>query len=230
MDREQLLNDPEEAFRIAFEGKQSCMWTAGPGIITAVDFVKNTCTVQLAVQGTVQDETGAVQSVNMPILDDVPIIWPRAGGFALTFPLAVNDEVLVVFGARCIDAWWQSGGIQRPMEARMHDLSDAFAIPGPASQPKKLANVSATSVQLRNEAGSTYIEINAAGKINIVAPSGVELTGNLLVNGGISANGNIVSNAGTMTALDFIAGLIPFTTHKHTGVTTGGGTSGGPVP
>lgn len=160
-DRAQLLNDPEEAFRLAFEGKQSSMWTASPGIINSVDLAKNTCSVQLAIQGVVEDDTGPKQFVNMPLLADVPIVWPRGGGFALTFPIAVGDEVLVVFGSRCIDAWWQSGGIQKPMEARMHDLSDGFAIPGPASTPKVLESVSSSKIELRNEAGDVFFSVGS---------------------------------------------------------------------
>lgn len=167
-DRAQLLNDPEEAFRLAFEGRQSAMWTAMPGIVTEVDLSKNTCSVQLAIQGTVENENGEKTQVNYPMLADVPIVWPRAGGFVLTFPLAVNDEVLVVFSSRCIDAWWQNGSVQRAMEARMHDLSDGFAIPGPSSQPKVISNVSSTETQLRNEAGDTYLSITADGKIGMV--------------------------------------------------------------
>lgn len=164
-DRSQLLNDAEQAMRLVLDGRQATMWTAMPGIVTAVDLAKMTCSVQPAIQGTIENENGALQNVNLPLLVDVPIVFPSAGGFAITFPLAAGDEVLVVFGSRCIDAWWQSGGINRAMEARMHDLSDGFAIPGPKSQPNVLGTISATDVQIRNAAGSVYLSIGADGKI-----------------------------------------------------------------
>lgn len=165
MDRAQLLNDAEEAMRLTLDGRQSCMWTALPGIVKSVDFDAMTCEVQPTIQGTVEDESGAVQSVNLPLLVDVPICFPNSNGFMLTFPLASGDEVLVVMASRCIDAWWQSGGIQRPMEARMHDLSDGFAIPGPRSQPRVVSDISSSEAQLRNTAGTTYLSITASGKI-----------------------------------------------------------------
>ena len=65
----------------------------------------------------------------------MPVVFPGGGGFALTFPVAAGDECLVVFASRCIDAWWQSGGVGEPMEPRMHDLSDGFALIGVRSQP-----------------------------------------------------------------------------------------------
>lgn len=222
-DRAQLYNDPEEALRIAFDGRLSSLWSAIPGIIQEIDLTKSTCTVQPAIQGQIEDENGRIQSVNLPLLTDVPIIWPRSAQFAITFPLASGDEVLVVFASRCIDAWWQSGGVQRPMEARMHDLSDGFAIPGPSSTPKMLTAVSATNLQIRNQAGTSYIEMTPAGLINIVAPTGITMTGNLAVTGNIAATGT-VGGAGGVSS-----GSINLTTHVHGGVTTGPGSTGGPV-
>ena len=222
-DRAQLYNDPEEALRLAFDGRLSSLWTAMPGIIQDVDLAKSTCTVQLTIQGSVEDENGVVQSVTLPLLGDVPIMWPRSAGFAITFPLSTGDEVLVVFASRCIDAWWQSGGIQRSIEARMHDLSDGFALPGPSSQPNVLTNISATNLQIRTEAGTSYIEIPPAGIINIVAPTGINITGNVAITGNLAATGTIGGAGGVAS------GSINLTTHTHTGVTSGGSNTGGPV-
>jgi hypothetical protein len=188
MDRAQLLNDAEEAMRLVLDGRQSCIWTAMPGIVQSVDLEAMTCEVQPAIQGTIEDENGKLQSVNLPLLVDVPIVFPGAGGFVITFPIAAGDEVLVVFGSRCIDAWWQSGGVQRPMEARMHDLSDGFAIPGPRSQPKKVSDISSTAAQIRNDAGDAYIEIGADGKIKLVSATGIDVEGDLNVTGSIDAS------------------------------------------
>lgn len=217
-DRAQLLNDQEEGFRLAFDGRQVSMWTAIPGIVNAVDLEKMVLEVQPAITASIEDENGKLESVNLPVLINVPIVFPGAGGFVLTMPIAVGDEVLVIFASRCIDAWWQNGGIQKAMEARMHDLSDGFAIPGIYSQPNVIPSISATAAQLRNKAGTSFIEIGADGKITLAAPAGVSITGDLTVSGSIGGSGGITD------------GGISLTTHKHTGVTTGGGTSGGPVP
>lgn len=164
MDRAQLLNDAEEAQRLVLDGRQSCIWTAMPGIVQSVDLDAMTCEVQPAIMGTVEDENGVIQSVSLPLLVDVPICYPSGGGFLITFPIASGDEVLVVFSSRCIDAWWQSGGVQKPMEARMHDLSDGFAIPGPRSQPNTVDAISSTELQIRNDSGQAYFSITLSGK------------------------------------------------------------------
>lgn len=170
MDRAQLLNDSEEALRIALDSFQSSVWTAMPGIVQSVDLSTMTCEVQPSIQGIVTDENDVTQNVNYPKLVDVPIVFPSAGGFLITFPLAVGDEVLVVFASRCIDSWWQSGGTSnQPMEARMHDLSDGFAIPGPRSQVKLPAgSISSSDLQIRNDAGTVFLAVTAAGKFSMV--------------------------------------------------------------
>lgn len=212
MNREERLDDPEEALRIALENQQAQMWTALPGVVVSANLSAQTVSVQPTIQGSVVSPLGSAQLVNLPLLVDVPIVWPRAGGFALTFPVSTGDEVLLVFSSRCIDAWWQSGGVGAPVEPRMHDLSDAFAILAPTSQPKILPNVSSSSAQLRNETGATFVEVTTDGRVRIIAPNQIELAAPL------------VAVAGTFT----VNGL-PFNTHRHTGVEAGGAVSGGPT-
>lgn len=231
MNREERLDDPEESLRLAMESQQAQIWTALPGVVAAVNLAAQTLSVQPTVQGSVASPDGAKQLVNLPLLVDVPIVWPRAGGFALTFPIAAGDEVLVVFASRCIDSWWQSGGIGAPAEARMHDLSDGFAILAPTSQPKKLSGVSSTNVQLRDETGTTYVEITPDGKARVVAATQIDveaptvnITGDLNVTGEMNLVGQLTQSGGSMT----IGGVV-FGTHKHTGVQPGSGTSGGPT-
>ena len=62
MDRAQLLNDPEEALRLALDGRQSTIWTSIPGIVTEVDLVKMTCSVQPSIQGTIENEVYRIKS------------------------------------------------------------------------------------------------------------------------------------------------------------------------
>ncbi|GAB7197671.1 hypothetical protein OS31_40010 [Dickeya oryzae] len=108
-----------------------------PGIVQSFDPDSVTCVIQPAIRGYETDTGGNQISVPLPLLVDVPVIFPRGGGCTLTFPIQPGDECLIVFADRCIDFWWQSGGMQEPVDGRMHDLSDAFCIPGPMSQAKK---------------------------------------------------------------------------------------------
>jgi hypothetical protein len=228
--RDQLYNDPEEVFRIGMSALQASLWTAIPGKVVAVNLLKNTVDVQPTIQGSITDEYGKVTYVNLPILGDVPICFQNAGGFVLTFPVAVGNEALVILASRCIDAWWQLGGIQKPMEDRMHDLSDGFAFIGPRSLPNAIPNISATSVQLRNMAGTTYVEIDALSKINLVSPAGISVQGPLAVTGAITLTGAVGVTGAIVATGEVTGNAIPLSTHHHGGVATGTSLTGGPTP
>jgi len=216
--RKERLNDSEQAVRAALFGLQAQVWTALPGIILSADLVKMTAQVQPTVQARLRDSAQNYSWVTMPPCVDCPIIFPGGGGFTLTFPIAAGDECLIIFASRCIDGWWQSGGVQRQMELRMHDLSDGFVLPGPRSQPRVLPSVSTTKVTLRNDAGTSVVSISPSGVIDLTAPTVTINATSLQVAANVSITGTLTNN-----------GVNVGSTHKHSGVQTGGGNTGNPI-
>lgn len=219
MDRRERENDPETALRSALEGWQAGIETSVVAIVQSFDPVKQTCTAQPTIQAHMRAKDGTLSWVTLPVLVDVPVVFPSGGGFTLTFPIKKGDEALIVFSSRCIDSWWQSGAIGPQAELRMHDLSDGFALVGPRSQPRKLVSYSAATVQLRADDGSTYIEMNSGQMVKVVAPGGINLNGVL-----IDAASNITTPA------DVVAGVISLKNHRTSLVQPGTGTGGPPVP
>lgn len=170
------VNDSQEALRLALDGHQAQVWTALPAIIQSFNPGAVTCVAQPAIKAQVRAPDGSTQWVSLPLLLDCPVVFPRGGGCTLTFPIAADDECLIVFASRCIDAWWSAGGVQVQSELRMHDLSDGFCLPGPFSQATKISGISTSSVQLRSNDASTYIDLNPTSqKVKIVAPGGFEV-------------------------------------------------------
>jgi hypothetical protein len=161
------LQDDSELYRRLIDAALSRLRVAAPGIIQSFDAEKQTAEVKIAIREHI-NINGNLSWVEIPILVDVPICFPRAGGYCLTVPVSAGDECLVIFADFCIDAWWQSGGVQNQVDKRRHDLSDGFALVGVTSQPNKVSGYSASTIQLRNEAGSEYVEINGS-TINVVA-------------------------------------------------------------
>jgi hypothetical protein len=168
----------EDALRAALRGWQTGIWTALPAIVQSYNAENNTVEVQPAIKGKLTAQDGSVKDINMPLLVDCPVLWPSGGGFLLTFPIAQNDEGLVVFASRCIDAWWQSGGIQTQGELRLHDLSDGFFLPGCFSKPNVPANINTTQPELRNHDGSVKLTMT---------DTGFAITGDLTVTQGVTA-------------------------------------------
>ncbi len=230
-------NDRLAALQQMMEGQQSGMWTALPGRITSVDLGKGTVQVQPLVRSNVTLPDGTTRQQSLPVLADVPIVFPGGGGTTLTFPVRAGDECLVVFSSRPIDGWWQSGAAGAPIMPRMHSLSDGFAFVGVRNQGRALPAVSSSEVSLRSDDGGTRMSINpTTQQVNVLAPAQVNVTAPAVnvagalsctgVGGGagtVTINGNVTIN-GELT----VNGIV-FSTHKHTGVQAGPSSTGGPT-
>lgn len=131
---------------------------------------------------------------DMPVIPDVPVIWPRSGGAQMTMPVKRGDTVMLVFADRAIDNWLSQGGNIEPNDRRQHDLSDAVAIPGLVSfadfgevEPSEnnddvLLRYAGSKVRIKSNGdveveGSGNIQMDAPGDININAGGNVNITG-----------------------------------------------------
>lgn len=240
MDRRTRYYDPEETMRMALDSKQAQIWTALPAIVQSFDHVAMTCVVQPTISGLLLNPDGTYKAVQMPLLLDCPVMFPAGGGVTLTFPIKPGDECLVIFASRCIDAWWQLGGIRGQAEYRMHDISDGFVFVGVRSQPRAF-DVSTSAAQLRSDDGLAYIQLNPDTKnINVVTPANITANAgdNITATAGgvatitapsIVLNGNVQINGNLNISGTTIGNGINLNTHLHTGVQPGGGNTGTPI-
>jgi len=189
--------DKNEMIRTAFEDHSANLRVACPGVIQSYDENSQTVTVQPAIREKIRIN-GNISNEDLPLLINVPVFFPSGGGYSLTFPIEAGDECLVVFADSCIDAWWQSGGVQNQMDKRRHDLSDGFAFVGFKSSGNAVPAGSGTTLQ--GSSGS----INFNGGHITITDSNVEI-----------ASSNV-----TIAGKDFL-------THTHDGVQSGGSKTGG---
>lgn len=205
MDKRERYLNPDETFTLAFEGRQTRIWTMIPGIINKVpgsNGGKMTVDVQPALNGRTTDINGGESFLQMPVVLDCPILFPGGGGVTLTFPLKVGGECAIFFSARAIDNWWASGQVSDTHSYRMHSLSDGFCMPGVLSNPNAFAydpNVAA----LTSNDQQTFVKLDPAGKlVTVTATGGINLNGATIDQNGnihtptaITATGNITSSA-----------------------------------
>lgn len=234
------IGNKQESDQALIDAISAKMRVAIPGVIQSFDADAVTCVVLPAVKGYEPESAGGNNSASLPLLVDVPVVFPSAGGVTLTFPVNPGDECEIRFHDRCIDFFWQSGGVQEPVSDRMHSLSDATCYVGKISQPNRIKNISATSAQFRSDDGSTYLEINpTTKKMKIVAPGGLEVITPLAdfseavtIKGLLSWMGGMVGSITEGTAAK-ITGMVEFIgtvfangkqiddKHKHGGVQHG---------
>ncbi|HHS9739306.1 TPA: Gp138 family membrane-puncturing spike protein [Raoultella ornithinolytica] len=239
--------EDREVYDSILKGAKQSIRVSMPGIIKSFDPETVTCVVEVSIyipkpesaEGKSIDRLGQ-DNVFYPLILDAPVIFPRGGGCTLTFPVKEGDECLVVFADRCIDFWWQSGGVQNGSRGRMHDYSDAFVIPGPQSQAKKISGISTTAAQLRTDDGSAFIELAAGGDITATTAGSATINApEIILNGNVTINGNLSQgmgdSGGSATMLgpvtvtnDVTAGGKSLMTHTHGGVEHGNDSTGEP--
>ncbi|SEO76214.1 hypothetical protein SAMN02800692_1984 [Luteibacter sp. UNC138MFCol5.1] len=186
---------------------------AMPGVIVSFDKDAQTATVQPLIKQVMADGTTRL----LPVLQDVPVSFPRGGGFVLTFPVAEGDECELTFHDRCIDGWWASGDASEPLDYRIHDLSDATARVGISSLPNVVPAFDGGATALRKLDGSAFVKIDAAGVVRI---AGTKLVVDCPIEyaGGITGIGDVVADT------------VSLKHHKHGGVAAGSTTTQEPVP
>src|SRR4029077_19340866 len=168
--------DNIETIQTHLDGRQAQIHTAQPGHIVSYDPETMTASVQLGLQAVNRNVDGTLEPMAIHPVTDVPVHFPGGGGHTLTFPVKVGDECLVIFSERNIDAWHQHGGVQQPMDYRMHDINDCFALVGVRSQANKLSNVSPNTVQLRSDDGTSFVDLDSGtGRLTLKTTSAVVL-------------------------------------------------------
>lgn len=234
MDRRERAGQGVTALLAAFDGLQSQIWTALPGIIQSFDPAKQTARILPALKVKAQQPDGSMEWLTIPELLDCPVQFAAGGGASLTFPLKAGDECLVVFASRCIDNWWQKGSpgnntAQEQAEFRMHDLSDGFCIPGVSSVPKVIPAISTDSAQFRTDDGNTMVDVDPAGMVTVKASGEVLLVAPVvtIIAPTINMTGLVTLTGSLVASGDVTASGISLKTHVHPDAH--GGNTGPPI-
>lgn len=189
--------------------------TALPGIVDSINInsegALDTINVKLAINAFVTDSNNySISQQEYPVIPNVPIVMPRSNvaGLSITVPIKQGDSVLLIFADRSIDNWQSSGEVSPPAEQimpRLHDITDAIAIIGLASDAHPISNYNNNAVEIRNSSGSVHISLS---------DNGINIAGNVNLEGDLTVSGTLT------------AGGIDMNTHHHTGNGSGRPTSG----
>lgn len=181
------------------ESRLKELHTSMPGIVESFDAENQLATIQPAIRRIFITRDGDKEILvpsDLPILINVPVIFPRGGGFSLTFPVAKGDECLLVFCERSIDNWHETGKVKAPGAKRFHSLSDATAFVGISSLPNKVPNYDPSNVEIKKDDGSVSIKLKDNSDLDIISEGNVNatVTGDIVAtceNANITANTNI---------------------------------------
>lgn len=153
-----LYGGENQSIKKLIDGLMFKVHVAVPGIVQSYDKNSQTVEVQPALTERTLTPENNVKYIKYPLLVNVPVLFPQASNCSITFPIQKGDECLVIFSDLALDTWWQSGGVQNPVEVRRHDLSDGIAIFGLKNQ-KKLSQLNIPDDCLRISNGYNSVDI-----------------------------------------------------------------------
>lgn len=163
-----------EVIRAFVEEQMGGLHVAMPGRIVSYDATTQRASVRPMTSRRIDES-----EIALPVVDDVPVCWPRSSTSILAFPLAVNDPVWLMIPDRTLDGFRGTGLAVPPDSTRTHDLSDVVCLPAgvwPDATPDP--RVSATDAVLAGP-GASRVIIKPDGSIVIETASSAFLGGDL---------------------------------------------------
>ena len=143
-----------EVLRQAIEYYLQDTHTMLPGKVEAYNPSDQRATIKPLIKRRLMAQDGSELEEELPILPDVPIMFPRIGKFIMTLPVEVGDFVMVLFCERSIDNYLAGDGEDTdPDEFRMHDITDAVALPGFTPFSRATARADASDMVMGHESG-----------------------------------------------------------------------------
>lgn len=213
-----------EVIRAALEAHAGDLHTSTVCRVEKYDATKQVVDCVPVIRRPLENAVGDVEHEEICVIPNVPVAWPRAGGFFIHLPLEVGDHVLVVFTHDNIGTWRQTGSVSDPGDRSRHSLSSCIAIPGIASMLSPLSPLDADARSaglVLGKDGSAEQILVAEGEIRIgkLAVSPVALA--------VPTDANFAAHATAIGALVTTVGALSqaYGNHVHP-VTAAPGTTG----
>jgi hypothetical protein len=140
-----------EVLRAATKAGLATVFTSLPGTVISYDPDKKTAVVEVTVH----------DGDPLPPLPDVPVRFPRGGGYRLVWPLEPGDEVHLVFHALDPSRFRASGQTSAANVQRRHGLYPV-AIPGSESELLADYEPSTEGLHLGKDDGTVEIVVGAS--------------------------------------------------------------------
>lgn len=122
-----------ETMREILESFSGDLHVAIPGVVESYNVATLTADIRPGLKRYVpsRDDEAEDRTEPLPVLPDVPVIWPFGGGLFVHGGLDRGDSVLLVICSTDPGAWRASDGSQvDPSHPLRHGLGGAVAIPG----------------------------------------------------------------------------------------------------
>ena len=160
--------DDTELLNMAIESWLADVHTCMPGRVDSYDPETQRATIKPLIKRLIVHEDGSEALEELPPITDVPVIFLRAAGFFLSFPMEEGDLVTLHFAETSIDKYMAGTGADtNPDEFRHHDLSDAIAVPGFYPFKRSIKDISSVNLVMGKDDGGVQIHLTADGTMEL---------------------------------------------------------------
>lgn len=149
-------NSWAEVIRAAIDARIGEVHTAIPGKVVRVNMAGaniRSVDVQPLIQRAHIDEDEKRVAETMPVIPSVPVAFPSAGDYRVTFPIAVGSTGVILFSEASLDVWLAKGGTVDPGDDRRCSLADGIFLPGLRSLAESLGSVPADRMTVGDDGG-----------------------------------------------------------------------------
>ncbi len=131
------------------------VFVALPGVVDKYNPVTQTADVLPLLKRPYVNQDASEGTDDIPIVPQVPVWFPRGGGFFMSLPLQKGDNVLLVICDQSLENYVAGDGATQvdPVDLRQHDISDAIAIPGGGVLSKAIKTIIASGAYFGKENG-----------------------------------------------------------------------------
>lgn len=120
--------------------------------VESYDAEKQLVNVAPVLKRSVARRDGDFTHETLPLLCDVPVLFPRAGGYFISFPVKPGDFVQLIINETDIEAWFDESQPSIAHDERF-TLQGAVALPGIFPQSMALKGAHETNLVLGQEKG-----------------------------------------------------------------------------
>lgn len=170
-----------EVVNLAIESRLCELHTSLPAIVESYDSKTGLASVKPMLKKKFVNESAAVE---MPIIQDVPVAFPRTQKSFVILPVAKGDIGHLQFSERSLDIWKELGGIQDPKDIRKHNLSDGVFYLGGYPSKQHVEGYVAESIHVKNESSEVVMLkdgdlklLNAIGQFNLTKDGKIKIAG-----------------------------------------------------
>lgn len=136
-----------------------------PGIVTAYHTDTQCVDVQPAVNDVrIDPDTGERVQEAFPVFPQVPVAWPRFGGYCISGPVNAGDRCVLVAFDLDVTKHRLTGNQEDPLHAGRHQGVTWFALMADLTDPGRMQDTSAaaSSLVIGKDGASTQLRIDGS--------------------------------------------------------------------